>query len=95
MKICFTKKKKNKTTTKKKRHKSFQRRESNSGPPTCRVDALSIAPRQLISPNRVKLIIFKTFAHEILPVDAVWSPQSVIYEELKDIFEENKHGFDS
>ena len=29
------------------------------------------------------------------PVDAVWSRQSFIYEELTDIFEENKNGFDS
>ena len=42
-----------------------------------------------------KLIIFNTFARELLPVDAVWSPSSFIYEELTDIFEESKHGFDS
>ena len=80
MKICFTKKKnknktpkKNKKKQKKMRNKSVQRRESNSEPPTWIVDALSIAPRQLPSMKVVKLIIFNTFAHEMLPVDAVWS----------------------
>ena len=34
---------------------------------------LSIAPGQLTLKTRVKLIIHTTFAHEILPVDAVWS----------------------
>ena len=43
----------------------------------------------------LEIIIFNAFAHEILPVDAVWSRSDVIHEELKDIFEENKHGFDS
>ena len=32
-----------------------------------------LLPRQLIFVTLVKLIIFNTFAHEILPVDAVWS----------------------
>jgi len=32
---------------------------------------LSIAPGQLTSKTRVKLIIYTTFAHEILPVAAV------------------------
>ena len=37
----------------------------------------------------------KAFPHEILPVDAVWSWWSCIYQEIfKDIFEENKQGFD-
>ena len=53
--------------------KSLQRWESNPGPLTCKVNVLSIAPRQLIFVTLVKLIIFNTFAHEILPVDAVWS----------------------
>ena len=39
-------------------------------------------------------MIFNFFAHEILPVDAVWSWQSFIYEELKDVVDENKQGFD-
>ena len=43
---------------------------------------------------RHDLIIFITSAHEILPVDGVCSWQSLIYEEFKDIFEENKHCFD-
>ena len=58
-------------------------RESNSGSLTWKVNALFIAPQH------------NTVAHEIRPLDAVWSRQSFIYEELKDIFEENKHGFDS
>ena len=53
--------------------KSLQRWESNPGPLTYKVNVLSIAPRQLIFITLVKLIIFNTFAHEILPVDAVWS----------------------
>ena len=61
----------------------------------CKVNVLSIASRQLILITLVKSIILNTFAHEILPVDAVWSRESFIYEELKDIFEKNKHGFDS
>ena len=32
---------------------------------------LSIAPGQLTSKTRVKLIIYTTFAHEVLPIDAV------------------------
>ena len=40
-------------------------------------------------------MLHKFSAHKILPEDAVWSWQSFIYEELKDTFEENKHGFDS
>ena len=50
MKICFTKKQKqNKTKQKDQKIKkeSFQRRESNPGPSTCEVNALSIEPRQL------------------------------------------------
>ena len=53
--------------------KSLQRWESNPRPLTCKVNVLSIAPRQLMFITLVKLIIFNTFAHEILPVDAVWS----------------------
>ena len=43
-----------------KQNKSFQRRESNLGP-----------PRQLILKTSVKLIIFNTLTYETLPVDAV------------------------
>ena len=58
----------------KKRNYNFLRRETNPGPPPCAVNTLSIAPRQLILKILVKLIIFNnTFAHEILPVDAVYS----------------------
>ena len=47
------------------------------------------------APNVKEVCIFNVFAHEILPVDdAVWSRQSFIYEEFKDIFEENKQGSD-
>ena len=74
--------------------KSFSWRESNLGPSTCKVNALSIGPQQLMLNKVVKLIIFNTFAHEILAVDTVWSWPSFTYEELKDIFKENKHGFD-
>ena len=53
---------KQKQKGKKQRNKSFQRRESNLGP-----------PRQLILKTSVKLIIFNTLTYETLPVDAVWS----------------------
>ena len=49
----------------------IQRRESNPGPPRCRVDALSSEQRELTIVTYVKLIRFESFAHEILPVDAV------------------------
>ena len=55
----------------KKGKRSFQWRESNPEPPTCKVTPLSIAPRQIIFKISVKLIIFNTFGHAILPVDAV------------------------
>ena len=84
MEICFTKKQKNKRTKKKKKEES----------PTWRVNVLSVAPRLLIVKALVKLIL-NSFAHENLPVDAVWRRKSYIDEELKDIFQENKHGFDS
>ena len=51
--------------------KSFSWRESNLGPSTCKVNALSIRPQQLMLNKVVKLIIFNTFAHEILAVDTV------------------------
>ena len=83
MEICFTKKQKNKRTKKKKEES-----------PTSRVNVLSVAPRLLIVKAPVKLIL-NSFAHENLPVDAVWRRKSYIDEELKDMFQENKHGFDS
>ena len=61
---------KNKRTQKKKEKKSFYRRESNAGLPTWKVYALSITQRLILN-TLVKLIIFNTFAHEILPVDDV------------------------
>ena len=50
MEICFRKKKPTKNKKTKKRKNNFLRRESNPGPPPCAVNALSIAPRQLICP---------------------------------------------
>ena len=44
--------------------------------------------------TRVFNCYLRAFPHEILPVDAVWSLWSCIYQEFKDIFEENKQGFD-
>ena len=37
----------------------------------CKVNVLSIAPRQLTLSLFVKVILLKTFAHAILPVEAV------------------------
>ena len=72
MKICFTRKKTyNNKRTKKKKKKHFQKRELNPRPPAWKVNMLSIVPRQLVLKIPVKLIIFNTFAHEILLVDAV------------------------
>ena len=72
MKICFTKTNPSKNKrTKKKKTKSFQRRESNPGPPTWKFNVLSRAAQRPILESFVKLIIFNTFAYEILPVDAV------------------------
>ena len=72
MKICFTRKQqKKRQQNQKKGKRSFQWRESDPEPPTSKVTPLSIAPRQLILKKAVKLIIFNTFGHEILPVDAV------------------------
>ena len=64
MKFFFTKKQK-------KREKKLQQQESNPGSPTWKVNALSILLRQPILKIAVKLIIFNTFAHEILPVDVL------------------------
>ena len=72
MKICLTRKQqKKRQKDQNKGKRSFQRRESNPEPPTCKVTPLSIAPRQMIFKMAVKLIIFNTFGHEILPVDGV------------------------
>ena len=53
----------------------------------CAVEGAQCKTRELPFSN--------SFAHESLPVDAVYSRWSVIYKELKDIFKENKHGFES
>ena len=55
----------------KKEKKHFQQRELNPRPPAWKVNMLSIVPRHLVLKIFVKLIIFNTFAHEILLVDAV------------------------
>ena len=55
----------------KKEKKHCQQRELNPRPPAWKVNMLSIVPRQLVLKIPVKLIIFNTFAHEILLVDAV------------------------
>ena len=69
MKFFFMKKTKKKGP--KKGKKNLQQQESNPGSPTWKVNALSILLRQPILKIPVKLIIFNTFAHEILPVDAL------------------------
>ena len=52
MKICLKKKKQNKT--KKKGKKSFSQQELNPGPSMYKVNALPIAPGQLMSHSVVK-----------------------------------------
>ena len=69
----------------KNKRKNFPRRELNPGPLTCNVVTLSIAPLHQLLNLHVKLILFNVFAYEILRVDAVWSWQSCIYQEFKDI----------
>jgi len=49
-----------------------QKEQKKEESPTWRVNALSVAPRLLIVKAPVKLIILNSFAHENLPVDAVW-----------------------
>ena len=64
---------------KKQKHKTKQKdqKQRQKKFPTARVEprmsAFSVAPRQLVLLTSLKLIIFNTLAHEILPVDAVWS----------------------
>ena len=65
--------KQSKTTKTKRKEKIFLQQELSPRPLTCKVDALSIAPRQQVLSIDVKLIIFNVFAHEILPADALWS----------------------
>ena len=67
--------------------------ESNPTPFTFKTNALSIAPRQIMLKIIRKLITgFNTFVMKFCR----WTlfKASLIYEELKDIFEENKQGFD-
>ena len=56
MKICFKKKSKQNKTTKNK-----GKNKSNHGPSTGEVNALSIAPQQLMLNRAAKFIIFKIF----------------------------------
>ena len=63
--------KKTKTKQPKRKEKNFPRQESNPGPLTCKVIALSIAPRHQLVNMLVKLILLNIFAHEILRVDVV------------------------
>ena len=79
----FFKKKQNKTLNKAKLRKQEQndqnKKKGKNFPPagvepqplTCKVDALSIVPRQQVSSIDVKLVIFNVFAHEIVPADAL------------------------
>ena len=89
MKIC------NKNYTNLRKQKlNDQKKEKigvNARPFSCKIIAISIVPRHQVLNLRVKFIVFNIFAHEILPVDAVWG---FMYEEFKDIFEGNKQGFD-
>ena len=87
MKVCLSKKKENKTT-KKTVKKNFLQWESNPEPSECKVNALPIVPCQLMLNRIIELIIFITFAYEILPLEGVWTWWSLIYEELKDVFQE-------
>ena len=63
MKICFTEKQQKKRTKKQKK-KRFQRRWVE--PWSSDVEGLRVGLK-----NTVKLIVFNTFSHEILPVHAV------------------------
>ena len=62
---------KTKKTKTKRKEKIFLHQELSPRPLTCKVEALSIAPRQQVLSIDVKLIIFNVFAHEILPADAL------------------------
>ena len=62
---------KTKKTKTKRKEKIFLQQELSPRPLTCKVEALSIAPRQQVLSIDVKLIIFNVFAHEILPADAL------------------------
>ena len=73
------KNKKQKTKGPPKSKKGVPRRESNPGPPTCKVNTLPIAPLQpTMKPAGRRCLSF-----------------ILIYQELKDVFEKNKHVSDS
>ena len=84
----------NKTKQHDQEKKTFQRRKSNPRPLTCKGNAMSIEPRQVVLIIVVKLIIVQSFC----PWNSAgWRDLKLvelIFEELKDIFEENKQGFD-
>ena len=69
MKICLKKQQQQSKTKKTTTTKKFP--TANPRLFTCVVNALSIAPCQVMVYIRVKLIIFNIFAYEILPVDAI------------------------
>ena len=71
-KYVLPKTKQNKTKGPK-RKESFQGWEWNPEPLTCEVSVLSNVPRQLTLSIFIKIIMLNTFAHEIVPVNAVWS----------------------
>ena len=84
--------KKNKKTTWKKGKKTLAI-ELNTDHPN-----VKSSPRLLCQVTKLILIrhskLFNAFAHEILPVHAVWSWRSSIYQGFKDKFKETKAGFD-
>ena len=59
----------------------FTRREGNPGA------RVTPALAQLLL---LFIIIFKVFSHEIVLVDTIWSWWGPVYQEFKDVFEENK-----
>ena len=69
--MVFEKKKKTKRTKNKLKKKIPMARDETRTSEVEGQRPLSIAPGQLTLKTRVKLIIHTTFAHEILPVDAV------------------------
>ena len=85
--------KKNKKTTWKKGKKTLAI-ELNTDHPN-----VKSSPRLLCQVTKLILIrhskLFNAFAHEILPVHAVWSWRSSNYQGFKDIFKETKKRFDS
>ena len=95
MKACFTyKNKKNQKDKKKKKNilseTSIEPRTSDKV-----TRRITYCATKASTEWDCKFIVFKSFANEILPVHPIWSQQSFIYQELKVVFEKNKHVFDS